>query len=173
VEGRRRRSFAQRASALTPYSGRDGASAYDKDPGKAVSSCFDRQSGEPVPAEQLKSYEEYEEALAQYYLHPEAKFHNGDYWDHGATRRRHILALATEYIGKEANRWEEQLHLRLVSGHRSSTDCLRGARTRPGGRETSCQYHGAAPAGGSRKRLPERAVSHTPRQALSQPLDAH
>ena len=72
--------------------------------------------------DRLKSYQE---ALAQYHLHPEAKSHNGDhlhpeskfqngdYTDQGFTRRRHIQALATEYIGKDANRWEEQLLLGL------------------------------------------------------------
>jgi hypothetical protein len=44
-----------------------------------------------VPAEQLKSYEE---ALAQYHLHPEAKFHNGDYMDRSITSRRHLIAVA-------------------------------------------------------------------------------
>jgi transcriptional regulator with XRE-family HTH domain len=63
-----------------------------------------------VPSEQLKTYEE---ALAQYHLHPEAKFHNGNYLDSGVTLRRHILATAAEHIGKEANRWEEQLYLGL------------------------------------------------------------
>jgi hypothetical protein len=63
-----------------------------------------------VPTEQLKSYRE---ALAQYHLHPEAKFHNGDYLGSGVTRRRHIRATAVEHIGKEANRWEEQLYLGL------------------------------------------------------------
>jgi hypothetical protein len=63
-----------------------------------------------VPSEQLKSYEE---ALAQYHLHPEAKFHNGDYLDCDVTRRRHIRATAVEHIGKEANRWEEQYYLGL------------------------------------------------------------
>ena len=52
-------------------------------------------------------------ALAQYHLHSEAKFHNGDYLHCGVTQRRHIRATAVEHIGKEANRWEEQLHLGL------------------------------------------------------------
>jgi hypothetical protein len=55
----------------------------------------------------------YEEALTQYHLHPEAKFRNCHYLDSGETRRRHIFATAIEHIGKEANRWEEQLYLRL------------------------------------------------------------
>jgi transcriptional regulator with XRE-family HTH domain len=36
---------------------------------------------------------------------------NGDYLDRGPTRRRHIHAVALAHIGKEANRWEEQLYL--------------------------------------------------------------
>ena len=63
-----------------------------------------------MPTERLKSYHE---ALAQYHLHPEAKFYDGDYLDCGATLRRHIVATAIEHIGKEANRWEEQLYLGL------------------------------------------------------------
>ncbi|PLS82777.1 MAG: hypothetical protein CYG60_23560 [Actinobacteria bacterium] len=85
-------------------------SAYDKDIEKAAAGCFDRQTGEAVPQEALKTYKE---ALAQYHLHPEAKFHNGDYADRGPTSRRHVLATAPERIGKEANRWEEQFHLGL------------------------------------------------------------
>jgi len=85
-------------------------SAYDGDLRKASEGCFDRETGEPVSQDQLKSYHE---ALAQYHLHPESKFHNGDYTHRGFTRRRHIRATATGYIGKEANRWEEQLHLGL------------------------------------------------------------
>jgi transcriptional regulator with XRE-family HTH domain len=60
--------------------------------------------------EQLKSYHA---VLAQFYLHPEGKFHYGDFTDRGFTRRRHVRAMVTEYIGKEANRWEEQFHLGL------------------------------------------------------------
>jgi len=86
-------------------------SVYDKDLRKAAEGCFDRETGEPVQPLALKTYQE---ALAQYHLHPEAKFHNGDYLDCGVTLRRHILATAIEHIGKEANRWEEQLYLGLV-----------------------------------------------------------
>ncbi len=85
-------------------------SAYDKDLTKAAAGCFDRQTGEAVPQEYLKTYEE---ALAQYHLHPEAKFHNGEFVDSGPTSRRHVLATAPEHIGKEANHWEEQFHLGL------------------------------------------------------------
>jgi hypothetical protein len=83
-------------------------SSYERDPEKAAEVCFDRDTGELVPRDYLKSYQE---ALAQYHLHPEAKFLDGDYVDNGVTRRRHIFATAVEHIGKEANRWEEQFHL--------------------------------------------------------------
>jgi hypothetical protein len=58
--------------------------------------------------DQLKTYTQ---ALADYHLHPEAKFLNGDYLDRGPTMRRHVHAVGVRYIGKEANRWEEQFHL--------------------------------------------------------------
>jgi hypothetical protein len=69
---------------------------------------FDRETGNPIPTDQLKTYAH---ALAQYHLRPEAKFENGDYCDNGPTRRRHVQATQINYIGKEANRWEEQFFL--------------------------------------------------------------
>ena len=41
----------------------------------------------------------------------EAKFENGDYFHCGPTHRRHVQATQINYIGKEANRWEEQFFL--------------------------------------------------------------
>jgi transcriptional regulator with XRE-family HTH domain len=82
--------------------------AFDRDPAIAAARCFDRMTGAPVPPEHLKTYRQ---ALAQYHLHPETKFANGDYLDVGSTARRHIQVVSIERIGKEANRWEEQLHL--------------------------------------------------------------
>jgi hypothetical protein len=41
-------------------------------------SVLELHFGEPVSSERLKSYQE---ALAQYLIHPEAKFRNGDYLD--------------------------------------------------------------------------------------------
>jgi hypothetical protein len=80
----------------------------DQDPAIAAQRCFDRATGEPVPLGSLKTYRQ---ALNQYHLHPEMKFANGDYLDAGSIERRHISAVATEHIGKEANRWEEQIYL--------------------------------------------------------------
>ncbi len=85
---------------------------YHRDPRHAVQQCFDRNTGKPVSPRQLKSYRR---ALAQYHLHPESKFLNADYSDHGITQRRHIEITRITYIGKEANRWEEQFFLGLDS----------------------------------------------------------
>lgn len=81
---------------------------FDQDPAVAAARCFDRVTGAPVSQETLKTYRQ---ALNQYHLHPETKFAHGDYLDAGPTERRHIEVVAIERIGKEANRWEEQLHL--------------------------------------------------------------
>lgn len=83
---------------------------YDTDTKRAAANCFDRETGDPVPIEQLKTYRE---ALADYHLHPETKFLNGEYLDRGQTRRRHVEVIAINHIGKEANRWEEQYYLGL------------------------------------------------------------
>jgi transcriptional regulator with XRE-family HTH domain len=81
---------------------------YDPDPAKAAQHAFDRVTGQPIEVEQLKSYRQ---VLAQYHLHPEAKFAHADYTDTGPTLRRYLLVTGVEQIGKEANRWEEQFHL--------------------------------------------------------------
>ncbi len=81
---------------------------YDKDPETALAKCFDRYTGRPVPKVALASYRE---VLADYYLHSEAKFENGELFNRGITQRRHIQVVDIEYIGKEANRWEEQYFL--------------------------------------------------------------
>jgi hypothetical protein len=75
---------------------------------KATRFAFDRETGNPVKANTLATYAE---ALAQYHLRPEAKFLNGDFFDHGRTERRHVVAVQILHIGKEANRWEEQYFL--------------------------------------------------------------
>lgn len=84
---------------------------YHTDPAVAARHCFDRETGRPVRLERLKTYLE---VLAQYHLHPEDKFLNGDYLDRGQTQRRHVMVSDIRYIGKEANRWEEQFYLGAV-----------------------------------------------------------
>jgi hypothetical protein len=81
---------------------------YSQTSKEASAHAFDRETGKPIAANQLKTYAQ---ALAQYHLRPEAKFENGDYCDRGPTRRRHVQATQINYIGKEANRWEEQFFL--------------------------------------------------------------
>ena len=74
---------------------------YDENFLNAVLKCFDRITGKPVRADQLKSYVE---VLAQYHLSPEGKFLNGQFLDQGRTERRHVVATGLVLIGKEANR---------------------------------------------------------------------
>jgi DNA-binding phage protein len=81
---------------------------YDNDPARSVANCFDRNTSQPVPVSILKTYRE---VMADYAWHPESKFENGERDDSGITRRRHVEAIAIEYIGKEANRLEEQYYL--------------------------------------------------------------
>lgn len=77
---------------------------YDKNPQKALGTLFDRDTGEPIAPEVLRTYRE---ALRQYHIHPEAKFLQGRQMDSGATRRRHVFADVILAIGKEANEIEE------------------------------------------------------------------
>lgn len=106
---RRRKSTKGTASIEQPRA----VAPFDDDPHHAAAQCFDRETGAMVGPEWLETYTE---TLAQYHLHPEAKFGNGDYTDTGFTTRRHIVVSHEEgdeilHIGKEANRWEEQFYL--------------------------------------------------------------
>lgn len=80
-----------------------------------AATAFDRITGNAIPASQLQTYRD---AIAQYHLHPESKFLNGDSVDRGITRRRHIRASAIRYIGKEAN----EIDLQQVLGADSELD---------------------------------------------------
>lgn len=81
---------------------------YDDDPIHAATNSFDRNTSKPVSVSILKTYRE---AMADYAWHPESKFENAERDDTGITQRRHIEAIALEYIGKEANRLEERFFL--------------------------------------------------------------
>lgn len=83
-------------------------SPFNRSPAKAVANCFDRATGQPIQKRHLKTYLD---SLNQYHLHPESKFLNGDFLDSGKTQRRHINVKSINYIGKEANKWEEQFLL--------------------------------------------------------------
>lgn len=78
---------------------------FERSPELAALAAFDRQTGERVGIDRLQTYRA---ALADYHLHPEAKFGNGEPFDRGATVRRQVIASAIVHIGKEANRWEQQ-----------------------------------------------------------------
>jgi hypothetical protein len=83
---------------------------FENDPRRIGKVAFDRLTGLAVLPGQLKSYQD---ALAQYHLHPEDKFLDGDFLDRGTTQRRHVRAVQIQYIGKESNKWEEQYYLGL------------------------------------------------------------
>jgi hypothetical protein len=128
---------------------------YARDPSRAAKECFDRLTGDPIATDRLKTYAE---ALAQYHLHPEAKFLNGDFLDSGPTERRHIRVTAVRAIGKEANRWEEQFHLgydpEAQIEYGMTEDDIAGVRARVcAGAHAYGQRRLAAAAGVSRERL--------------------
>jgi hypothetical protein len=81
---------------------------FTRDPAEAARHAFDRDTAEPVRRDALKTYAQ---AVAQYHINPEPKFLKGDYLDRGTTQRRHIRVSGIRYIGKEANRLEEQFYL--------------------------------------------------------------
>ena len=81
---------------------------YSKDLRVAAKACFDRRTGAPVPTKFHKSIAQ---ALGRYHLHPEPKYRNADYTDIGRVTPRRLAITHVEHIGKEAHRWEEQLHL--------------------------------------------------------------
>ena len=86
---------------------------FERDGETAAAKCFDRETGEPVSIEQLKTYAE---ALALYHLSPEDKFENGGPRDIRLTRRRHILVTNVQLIGKEANKVGEGGEVEPVAG---------------------------------------------------------
>ena len=133
---------------------------YNAVPARAAKNCFDRMTGQPVATNRLKTCAE---ALADYHLHPEAKFLNGDYLDRGATVRRHVHVAGVRYIGKEANRWEEQFYLGYdpetqieYEAGKKRTEQLRATFRAAASRFG--QRHFAAAAGVSREQL--RAILH-------------
>ena len=104
TKARRRKGAKQTLRPIAPY---------NRDPVEAAKACFDRETGQPISADRLKTYAQ---ALSSYHVRPESKFENGDFYDRGPTRRRHVRAIRVEYIGKESNRWEEQYYLGLDEG---------------------------------------------------------
>jgi hypothetical protein len=70
----------------------------------AISQTFDRITGKPVSADQLETYAD---MLFEYPHAEEAKFENGGPFQRGLTVPRRVIATDAFYIGKEADRWEE------------------------------------------------------------------
>jgi hypothetical protein len=66
---------------------------------------FDRETGEAVPWEHLRSYRR---TLSRHHLHSESKFRGGDDAEHGTLSRRHVEAWAASAIGKEADNLDER-----------------------------------------------------------------
>jgi hypothetical protein len=99
--GNGKRQSSEKANTVKPVG------PFEKDPKRAAKVAFDRITAKRVLPSQLKTYQE---ALAQYHLHPEDKFLNGDYLDRGTTQRRHVFVTEIQYIGKESNKWEEQYY---------------------------------------------------------------
>ena len=104
AKARRRKGTKQTLRPIAPY---------NRDPVEAAKACFDRETGQQISADRLKTYAQ---ALSNYQVRPESKFENGDFYDLGPTRRRHVRTIRVEYIGKESNRWEEQYYLGLDEG---------------------------------------------------------
>lgn len=96
--GKRPRGRPKKRRELKPIA------CFERDPTKAAQHAFDRETGERIAVEKLKTYAE---ALRGYHLSPEMKFANGNHFDIGRTERRHVIATELHYTGKESNRWEE------------------------------------------------------------------
>jgi hypothetical protein len=76
---------------------------YDTNLEKSLSQFYDREPNSMINPVELKTCHE---ALAQFHLHPENKFSNGDYLDNGVTERPYVIATWVDPIGKESNRIE-------------------------------------------------------------------
>ncbi len=66
---------------------------------------FDRETGEPIDWEDLRSYRR---SLVRHHLRSETKFRGGEDAEHGALSRRHVQAWAVSAIGKEADNLDER-----------------------------------------------------------------
>lgn len=85
-----------------------GIAPYNSDVIAPVECCFYRRRGSRVRPDQLKTIPN---AVIQFHLHPESKFFGRNFRDRGKTQRCHVWAHSIEHIGKEANKWEKQMHI--------------------------------------------------------------
>ncbi|MCR9077844.1 MAG: hypothetical protein NXH78_01985 [Hyphomonadaceae bacterium] len=86
---------------------------FERDPSVIAETVIDRETGERIPVECLKTYRE---ALALYHLSTEDKFENGGPYDVGITRRRRVQVSGVTLIGKEANKVGEAGEIDPVRG---------------------------------------------------------
>jgi hypothetical protein len=77
---------------------------FDPDREQAIAKAFDRVTCEPISANHLQTYAE---MLFDYPHRQESKFRNSEAFQRGVTEPRHVIASEVHYIGKEADRWEE------------------------------------------------------------------
>ena len=150
--------------------------AFNRNISEAAKGAFDRETGKPICATELKTYAE---ALAQYHLRPETKFLNGDYRDRGLTERRHVIATKLLHIGKEANKWEERHFLgededAEIEYGTAETDCTADQRIKDvcdqlGERGASRQLEMSRTALRRARRLGTSAMSKSLRTRLRSP----
>ncbi|MDP1912158.1 hypothetical protein [Brevundimonas sp.] len=81
------------------------ASRYSSDLTFDRPDVFDRQTGEVIGWEHLRSYRR---TLSRHHLHSESKFRGGEDAEHGTLSRRHVEAWAASAIGKEADNLDER-----------------------------------------------------------------
>ena len=80
---------------------------------EARDQAFDRERDLPIPASWLKSHGR---SLVRYHMHPESKFHGGEFEQRGPLRRRHVRAVGMQPIGKESDNIEENEFIGEVAG---------------------------------------------------------
>jgi transcriptional regulator with XRE-family HTH domain len=101
---------------LAFYALRDGqgrelspVARYHPDATIAARSCSDRRTGEQIPVESLKTYED---VLGSFQMRSEPKLMNARHRDAGTTTlRRHIIVESVDRIGKDSHQYEEQRKL--------------------------------------------------------------
>jgi len=76
-------------------------STFERNLEQAARAVIDRETGEPVSVDQLRTTAE---ALALFHFSTEDKFENGGPWGTGSTKRRDIQISGISLIGKEANK---------------------------------------------------------------------
>lgn len=77
---------------------------YSKTPSKVLDKIIDRETGDAVLREWLRSYAD---TLRGYHTHQETKFNGGRAVEAGVLQRRHVFVTAVNNIGKESDSWED------------------------------------------------------------------